>query len=82
MGIRTTVTLDEDVLERVKQVSRTTGVPLRQTLNNLLRTALSATDQPTKRVFTVTPSPGGLRQDLSYDDIQGLFDLLDGPEHR
>jgi len=32
MSIRTTVTLDEDVYERLKEESRRRGVPFRQTL--------------------------------------------------
>lgn len=40
MSIRTTVTLDEDVLERVKQESRARGASFRDTLNELVRTGL------------------------------------------
>jgi len=83
MGIRTTVTLDEDVLERLKQESRSRGVPVRQLLNDSLRKALlAAPSEIRKREFYVTPRSTGLRTDLGFDDIQGLFDYLDGPEHR
>lgn len=40
MRIRATVTLDEDVVERVKHESRSRGVSFRDTLNDLLRSAL------------------------------------------
>ena len=78
MGIRTTVTLDEDVLERLKQESRSTGLPVRQVLNDSLRKAFAAPATP-KREFRVTPFLSGLRQDLNYDKVQELFDLIDGP---
>ncbi|HYZ87577.1 MAG TPA: hypothetical protein VE621_24390 [Bryobacteraceae bacterium] len=38
MSTRTTVTLDDDVLERVKRESRSRGASFRDTLNDLLRT--------------------------------------------
>ncbi len=79
MGIRTTVTLDEDVLHRLKQESHLRGTPVKQTLNELLRNALLTRDNSQKREFHITPWPGKLREDLNYDDIQGLFDYLDGP---
>ena len=83
MGIRTTVTLDEDVLERLKQESRTRGVPIRQALNESLRKSfLSAPAPILKREFLITPRSTGLRTDLNFDDIQGLFDYLDGPDHK
>lgn len=40
MSIRTTVTLDEDVLERVKAESRARGLSFRETFNQLLRLGL------------------------------------------
>ncbi len=83
MGIRTTVTLDEDILERLKQESRSRGVPFRQLLNDSLRKALLTVSSETKkREFHITPRSTGLRTDLDFDDIQGLLDYLDGPDHK
>ncbi len=83
MSIRTTVTLDEDVLERVKQESRSRGASFRDTLNELLRTALIAKEaQPIRRNFKVVPFETGLDPRFNYDDIEGLIELLEGPEHR
>lgn len=41
MGVRTTVILDEDVLNRVKQQAREADVPFRVKLNELLRVGLA-----------------------------------------
>ena len=82
MGIRTTVTLDEDVLERVKQESRSRGKPFRQILNDLLRTGLAKVQEQRRRNFKVRPFEFGFRQDLNYDDIEGLIEYLEGPFHR
>lgn len=83
MSIRTTVTLDEDVLARVKQESRSRGASFRETLNDLLRTALVAKDtRPIRRNFRVRPFETGFTQGLNYDDVEGLIEFLEGPEHR
>ena len=83
MSIRTTVALDEDVLERVKQESRERGEPFKKTLNDLLRLAVSLdkTAQPRKpfkiRPFHSEPIPG-----LNYDCISDLLDYAEGPFRR
>ncbi len=40
MSIRTTVTLDEDVLESARNFSRQRRIPFRQALNELVRRGL------------------------------------------
>ncbi|MGA8029252.1 MAG: CopG family transcriptional regulator [Bryobacteraceae bacterium] len=83
MSIRTTVTLDEDVLERLKEESRARRSSFRQTLNDLLRTALlRPLNQLSDRKFKVKPFKIGLRPDLNYDCTAALLDYLDGPEHK
>ncbi|MBV9156561.1 MAG: hypothetical protein JO097_09890 [Acidobacteriaceae bacterium] len=83
MSIRTTVTFDEDVLERLKQESRVHGASFRHTLNELLRKALAQTGQPpTRREFHITPSHMGYVEGLNYDCTEVLLEYLEGPEHR
>ena len=82
MGIRTTVTLDEDLLKKLKEESRIRSVPVRQLLNDSLRKGLLTPSETRKRVFEITPRSTGVRTDLDFDDVQGLFDYLDGPDHR
>ena len=82
MSIRTTVTLDEDVLERVKEVSKSNGISFRETLNNLLRAALVQQHDVPKRKLNLHTSKMGYYEHLNYDDIQGLLDYSDGPMHR
>ena len=83
MSIRTTVTLDEDVLQRVKEESRSRGASFRETLNDLLRTALVSRhiQQPTA-TFKVRPFQMGFRPDLNYDDVGALIEYLEGPHYR
>lgn len=53
MGIRTTVVLDEDVLEQVREIAREEHVPFRTKLNNLLRTGLRQTQVPPTVPFEI-----------------------------
>ena len=83
MSIRTTVTLDEDVLERIKQESRLRGASFRDTLNDLLRSALFHNQSPVqRRPFKVRPTHMGWRPELNHDDIEGLISYTEGEDHR
>jgi hypothetical protein len=83
MSIRTTVTLDEDVIARLKRESRSRGVPFRQALNDLLRAALLASEKkPRKSTFRVKPTHMGHRPGLNYDDVESLLAYAEGEDHR
>ena len=83
MGIKTTVTLDEDVLERLKRESRARGISLRETLNELLRTALVAkANRGPRRAFRVKAYHTGYRSGLPHDNPAALIEHAEGPEHR
>ncbi len=83
MSIRTTVTLDEDVLERVKRESRSRGLSFRETLNDLLRAALLNLDaQPRRRTLEIKPAHMGYKAGLNYDDIESLLEYGEGERHR
>jgi hypothetical protein len=83
MGIRTTVTFDEDVLERVQHESRIRGSSFRETLNDLLRQGLlSAVEHPVRRTLRIEPIPMGRKPGLNYDDVAGLLDYSEGELRR
>lgn len=83
MSIRTTVTLDEDVLERVREVSRTKGVPFRDALNDLLRLALATeASMPSRKGFRIEPMHLGYRPGLPYDCTEALLEYGEGEFHR
>ena len=83
MGIRTTVTLDEDVLVRVKRESRVRGLPFRETLNSLLRAALVAGEQRSRKPrFKVKATHMGYSEGLNYDDVESLLSHAEGEQHR
>ena len=82
MSLRTTVTLDDDVLDRVKHESRSRGASFRDTLNDLLRTALSLETRPRRRTLKIKPVRMGYRTGLNYDDVESLFEYGEGEQHR
>ena len=82
MSIRTTVTLDDDVVDRVKRESRSRGASFRDTLNDLLRAALSNENRPRRRTIKIRPSHMGYRPGLNYDDIGSLLEYAEGEQHR
>ena len=85
MGIRTTVTLDEDVLNRVKDESKATGRSFRETLNELVRDGLASHQHSgqRKRELRITPLHlDGRPEGINYDCTEALLEYLDGPGHK
>ncbi|HEX4165125.1 MAG TPA: hypothetical protein VHZ55_06585 [Bryobacteraceae bacterium] len=84
MSIRTTVVLDEDVLERVKTESRERGESFRETLNNLLRFAVSAHKVAADpSAFKVRPfGATGAIPGLNYDKVSELLDYAEGDDRK
>jgi hypothetical protein len=83
MSIRTTVTLDDDVVSRVKRESQSRAASFRDTLNDLLRTALVGIDQrPRRRTLGIKPAHMGHKPGLNYDNIESLIEYGEGEQHR
>jgi hypothetical protein len=83
MSIRTTVTLDDDVVDRLKRESRSRGASFRDTLNDLLRSALlNLETAPKQRSVNIQPFPMGYKAGLNYDDIESLLEYGEGEAHR
>ena len=80
MSIRTTLTLDEDVYERLQQQSRSRGQPFKQTLNEVIRVGLRA--ETPKRSMTIETFDMGAFPGLDYDNIGELLEQLEGPQYK
>jgi|GEM_PF-1435839 len=77
MSIRTTVVLDEDVLERVRERARDEDVPFRTKLNDLLRDGLAKPPIKNQSPFVIeTFSMGAfpLPFPIRLSDIDALED--------
>ena len=72
-----------ELIERVKRESRSRGEPFRDTLNDLLRTALLHLDRsPPRRALRIKPTHMGFRAGLNHDDIESLIEYGEGDRHR
>ena len=81
--LRTTITLDPDVAERVKLEMQRTGHGFNATLNDLIRAGLATRDlTPALPPFRIRARDLGLKPGLSLDDVEGLLDQIDGPNRR
>lgn len=77
--MRTTVTLDEDVAAKLRQVSRERGVSFKAALNEAVRLGLSAS-APSSRSFNVHSQPLGIRPEVNIDKALSLAGELEDSE--
>jgi hypothetical protein len=82
--MRTTVVLDDDVLERLQTESRMREETFRETLNEVIRDGLAVAEQRRNSVttFRVKPRSMGLKPGLSYDSISQLLAIGEGEDAR
>jgi len=81
--MRTTLTLDEDVAQKTKQLARILKKPFKVVLNEALRKGLDQIGKPQKRRdYRTNPHEMGLREGLSIDNIQELLARVEGENTR
>jgi hypothetical protein len=79
--VRTTLTLDEDVAERLQNRSRISGRPFKSVVNEMLRLGLNIRTEPAARrslIWRNTP----LKTGIEFESTSELLDRLDGPGAR
>lgn len=81
MSLRTTLTLDDDVADRLAAEARRSGKPYRAVVNAALRRGLEATSAPAG-AFRVEPASMGRRPEFDLDSTEAILDHLDGPARR
>jgi Ribbon-helix-helix protein, copG family len=81
--MRTTLTLDSDVAERLKQEIRRTGRGLKRVVNDALRHGLGLSGKPVRaKRFEVIPLDLGIKAGVDPDRMNQLVDELDAAEAR
>jgi hypothetical protein len=79
--MRTTLTLDADVAERLRQEVRRTGKGLKAVVNEALRRALGRGGKPARRSrFEVRPHAFGVRRGVDLDRLNQLVDGLEAAQ--
>jgi hypothetical protein len=79
--MRTTLTLDPDVAERITSEVRRTGKSLKQTVNDALRLGLGLGGKRKRAPrFEVEPHPFGMRPGIDPDRLNQLVDELEADD--
>ena len=82
--MRTTLTLDDDIAERLRREVHRTRRSLREVVNEVLRAGLATRREarPKEPFRVATRDLGELRPGLSLDNVADLLDQVEGPGHR
>jgi len=81
--MRTTITLDQDVVEQAKGVMADSGQPFKQVVNEAMRRGLEQMRQtPAPRRYRTKPQRMGLRPGYQIDNIQDLLAQVEGEQSR
>jgi hypothetical protein len=83
MSARTTLTLDDDVMARLKAEVRRSGLSFKETVNRLLRRGLDKPEAARElEPFQIKARPLEARPGLNLDDIAELLEQVEGSAHR
>jgi mRNA-degrading endonuclease RelE of RelBE toxin-antitoxin system len=81
--MRTTVNIEEDLLDMARASARKLKKPFRAILNEALRAGLEQIgDVPARRPYKTIPHDMGLQKGRSLDNVQELLSQLDGDDAR
>ncbi len=81
--MRTTLTLDDDVASLLQKEIRRTGLPMKQAVNNLLRSGLQQAAAPAKpKPFKIKTRALGLPKEWTSGSVSELIEMLEGPGYR
>ena len=81
MGKRTTLTLEDDVVEALQEEARRTGQPFKAVVNEAIRAGLVSGTHRRVPPFRVVARDLGLREEMDLDDVEGLLERVEGPRH-
>lgn len=76
--MRTTITIDDELLAQVKQQAALSGRTVSQTIEDAVRMSLqSRMDEPAPRFVVVPFDGGGYQPGVDLDDNAALLDLME-----
>lgn len=81
--MRTTLNIDDDVLDRARTLAARRKVPFRTVLNEALRAGLSTVEKPAKiRPYKTLARDMGLKPGMNLDNIQDVLAQIEGEDSR
>ena len=78
--MRTTLTLDDDIADSLKELARLLNKPFKQIVNDALRRGLSPAIGEDRAAYTVRPLAGGFRAGVDPFKLNQLNDELETRE--
>ncbi len=81
--MRTTLTIEQDVLDRARDVADRLRRPLRRVINDALRIGLDEVEKPAvRKPYRTIPRDMGLRDGFCLDNIQEVLAQAEGEDFR
>lgn len=81
--MRTTLSIDDDVIEKARAIAAKLRKPFRMIVNEALRAGLDQVAQPAKqRKYETEPHAMGLCAGRNLDNIEELLARVEGEDHR
>jgi len=81
--MRTTLSIDDDVIDRARAVAAKLNTPFKTIVNEALRAGLDQVEQPAKQHrYKTKPHKMGLRQGRNLNNIQELLAQIEGENSR
>jgi len=83
MPTRTTVTLDDDVRQKIEAEMRKSGKSFKETVNETLRLGLFSREKiSASKPFEIKARDMGLKPGYSYDKVWDLIEEIEGPDYK
>lgn len=81
--MRTTIVIDDDVLDRARALSVKLGTPLKTVINEARRSGLDHVERPAERnPYKTRPHAMGLKPGRNLDNVQELLAQIEGEDER
>ena len=81
--MRTTLTIEDDVLDKAKSVAERQHISFRKIINEALRAGLKKVEAPAQRTpYRTNPRKMGVKQGRNLDNIQELLAQVEQEDFR
>ena len=81
--MRTTLRLDDDVIQKAKKAAAKSGRPFRHVVNEALRAGLDVISLPGEAIpYETKPRKMGIKDGKNLDNVQELLAHLEGEDAR
>ena len=78
--MRTTLTLEPDVAQRIRQRMKQKGLSLKRVVNDALRQGLAEANKAPRMKFSVEPHPCRFKAGIDLDKLNQLADEMEAEE--